>query len=210
ELNARVAEFDAAIAAIDVALDKAVLHAPFDGEIGPRSVDPGQTVAGGTPVVRLLEAAAPQLRVGLPPEITQRLTPGTAVTAEIDGVTYAATLVQVRPDLDPTTRTQAAIFDLDLAGNPSPAFGAAGRVLVDVDVPDPGAWVPLDALRAGIDGTWTLYTVSDAGRIVPEGVEILHTDGTRAFVRGGFADDTLLVTGGAHRLAPGEPVRIQE
>ncbi|MEM9757078.1 MAG: efflux RND transporter periplasmic adaptor subunit, partial [Pseudomonadota bacterium] len=47
ELNARVAEFDAAIAAIDVALDKAVLHAPFDGEIGPRSVDPGQTVAGG-------------------------------------------------------------------------------------------------------------------------------------------------------------------
>lgn len=208
ELRARLAEIDAGIEAIDVALDKSVLRAPFSGEIGTRSADPGQTMSAGMAVVTLLEDSAPELHVGLPPALAASLTPGDSVMAEVSGTEVAATLHQLRPDLDPVTRTQTAIFRIHAESEALP-FGQTGRITLSETVPETGSWLPLSALRAGLDGTWTVLTVLD-GQVETVAVEVLHGSGDAVFVRGGFQPRAELVTEGAHRLVPGQAVAHAE
>ena len=65
ELANRIRETDAAIDSVRINLEKSVLFAPFDGRVGLRNVDGGETLAAGAPVLTLIETAAPQVRVGL-------------------------------------------------------------------------------------------------------------------------------------------------
>ena len=208
ELEARMAEIGAGIEAIDIALDKSILRAPFPGEVGARVADPGQTVAAGSPVLTLLESSAPELHVGLPPALAAGIEPSTRFEAVIDGQRVAAELHQLRPDLDPATRTQTAIFRLDTGGGALP-FGQTARITLEQSIPERGAWVPLAALRAGLDGTWGVLTVRD-GQIEAVAVELLHNEDQRVFVRGGFAEDARIVDSGAHRLVPGQVVASAE
>ncbi len=214
ELVARISETDARLTEIDVALDKTILRAPFSGEIGARAADTGQTVGGGAPVLTLLEAGPVQMRVGLPPQIAASLTPDTQVAASFNGIDYAATLAQLRPDLDPTTRTRSAIFTLRTdPGAPPPPFGQSGSITLTQTVTDPGAWVPLLALREGARGSWTVLTVTpteDTHKVTAEAVELLYADAQRAFVRGALPDGALLLQAGPHRVAPGQTVTLAD
>lgn len=210
ELRARIAEADATLDGIDIALDKAVMHAPFDGEIGARSADEGKPLGVGSPVVTLLETEAPQMRVGLPPALAAGLSPGMRVVAEIGGDAYDAVLTQIRPDLDPVTRTQGALFTLETDTGQAPTFGQTGRIRLEQTVAESGAWVPLGALRAGPNGSWTILILAADNRVAAEAVELLHADGTRAFVRGGFDNGARLIAAGPHRLTPGQKARSAE
>ncbi|MEM1272792.1 MAG: efflux RND transporter periplasmic adaptor subunit [Pseudomonadota bacterium] len=207
ELQARMIEIEAVIDAIDINLDKAVLRAPFSGEISARRADPGQTVAAGSGIMTLLEDGTPELHVGLPATLAATIDLETTFTAEVLGQHLAATLEQVRPDLDPVTRTQTLIFQLH--GAPELPVGQTGRIALRQSVPDPGSWVPLTALRAGPNDTWTILTVEN-GTVASTGVEVLHASDADAFVRGAFSADTFLVAEGGHRLVPGEIVTLAE
>ncbi|MEM9240934.1 MAG: efflux RND transporter periplasmic adaptor subunit [Pseudomonadota bacterium] len=211
ELTARIDETDARIAQIDVRLDKSIIRAPFDGRIGARMADLGQTMGAGTPVMSLLEEAAPRLRVGLPADMALDLQVGGAAEARFGTARYAATLVHVRPDLDPRTRTRNAVFELTLEdGQTAPAFGQSGQITLTQSVQDAGAWVPLQALREGVNGSWTILTVDGEHRAALEAVELLHADDARAFVRGSFDDQTQVIAAGPHRVVPGQAVETQE
>ncbi len=211
ELNARIKETDAQIERVDVALDKAVLRAPFSGRIGERLADLGQTLGGGTPVLTLLEDSAPRLRVGLPADLASDLPVDAQAEAQFGNTTYSARLVHLRPDLDPTTRTRSAVFELVLEdGQIPPAFGQSGQIRLEQAVTDAGSWVPLMSLREGVNGSWTILTVDAEDRAALEAVELLHTDEDRAFVRGSFPDGTPLIAAGPHRVVPGQAVRATE
>ena len=210
ELRARIAEADATLAGIGIALDKAVLRAPFAGEIGRRAADRGQVLAAGTPVFGLFEHERPRLRVGLPPQVAAGLAPGARYSVEIAGQDHAATLEQLRPDLDPATRTRSAVFVLQTDPAAAPPYGQTGRLRLSREVTDPGAWVPLAALGAGPNGSWRVLTVDPDGRTTVTAVELLHAEAGRAFVRGGFAPGARAIAAGAHRVVPGEAVRVAE
>ncbi|MEM7597324.1 MAG: efflux RND transporter periplasmic adaptor subunit [Pseudomonadota bacterium] len=211
ELTARLDQTDAQIARIDVRLDKSVLRAPFAGRIGARMADLGQTVGAGTPVLSVLEEAAPRLRVGLPADMALTLEENAQADALFGTQRYAARLVHLRPDLDPRTRTRSAVFELILTeGDTAPAFGQSGQIRLTQDVTDQGAWVPLTALREGVNGSWTVLTVDGENRAALEAVELLHSDETRAFVRGSFADGAAVIAAGPHRVVPGQSVDVLE
>ncbi len=57
QLEARIAQIDAALVAIDVNLNKSVLRAPYDGIVGERMIDEGTAIASGSPVINILEKA---------------------------------------------------------------------------------------------------------------------------------------------------------
>ncbi|MEM6587751.1 MAG: efflux RND transporter periplasmic adaptor subunit [Pseudomonadota bacterium] len=211
ELTARIDQTDAEIARIDVDLDKSILRAPFAGRIGDRMADLGQTVGAGAPVLRLLEEASPRLRVGLPADIAAGLTSGASADAIFGTARFAATLVHLRPDLEPRTRTRSAVFELVLQdGQTAPAYGQSGQIQLQQDIADPGAWVPLMALQEGVNGSWMVMTVNTENRATVEAVELLHSDEDRAFVRGSFGDGTALIDTGPHRVVPGQLVEIAE
>lgn len=204
ELVARIAETDSALETVQIRLGKSNLTAPFDGLIGLRAMDTGATVTGGQAVVRLLQTKAPIFRVGLPLSIQpQELAD---LTVQIGGTQYPAALDQVRPDIDPTTRTRTALITVDV--DAQTAYGQTARLIVDRTIETPGAWVPLRALREDTGGLWSILLVGDDMIVRPAAVELIHADADKAYVRGSFQTGAQLIDTGPQRVTPGQYVQI--
>lgn len=204
ELQNRIMETDAAIDAVSIRLEKSVLRAPFAGQVGHVGADTGTTLAAGQTVLRLIEHSAPEVRVGLPLD----LEPENLAEAEIDiaGSKHTVRLLQVRPDIDARTRTRTALFALD-AAEETQTFGRTATLEVPIAVDIRGAWVPLDALKEGEGGMWTVLVVEE-GVVRLAAVEVLYAEAAKAYVRGSLTDGVLLVDSGAHRIVPGQTVRL--
>ncbi|MEM9633281.1 MAG: efflux RND transporter periplasmic adaptor subunit [Pseudomonadota bacterium] len=212
-LDATLAQIDAAIDAIDINLDKSVLTAPFDGIVGERLLDEGATVSPGMPLLRILEATSPTVRIGLAPEVVDRLDRDEQFEVRVAGGAFAARLSGLRPDLQTSTRTIETLFEIDLGGGPA-RFGRLAELTLPERVDTEGFWVPTSALKEGPRGLWTVLAVietNDQGAersfiISREAVEVLHAGESRSFVRGTIAGDTRIVTEGVHRVVPGQSV----
>ncbi|MEX3015489.1 efflux RND transporter periplasmic adaptor subunit [Gymnodinialimonas hymeniacidonis] len=202
ELASRMMEIAAAIDAVEINLEKSELRAPFAGRVGMRNVDGGETLSAGAPVLTLIETAAPEVRVGLP--LSVDATAVGEVSIEIGGQTYPARLSQVRPDIDPVTRTRTVLFTL--LTDDIPTFGQTATLTLTSRVEASGTWVPLDALQEGIGGSWNLLVVEDEEVRVAL-VEIRHADAARAYVSGTFAPGAQMIRTGAHRVVPGQAVQ---
>ncbi len=211
ELTARIAEIDMAIAGIDIQIDKSVVRAPFGGTLGQRQSDPGAVVSAGQPVAALLQNGTPEMRVGLTPAAAEAVAIGDKLQARFGPKTFAATLIALRPDVDPATRTRTALFRIDTADGPLPAYGETGAVIINERVDMAGAWIDLAGLREGTRGLWSILTYDAATQtIAQEAVEILHADGTRAYVRGSLRDGAQIIAQGPHRLTVGQRVSLIE
>ncbi|MEL6953053.1 MAG: efflux RND transporter periplasmic adaptor subunit [Pseudomonadota bacterium] len=202
ELAARIDALDARLLSIEISLRKSVITAPVTGQVTARFVDPGSVLSAGQPVIGLTETGPAIVRVGLP----LSLDPSDldAPEIEIDGEHHRATLIGTRPDIDPVTRTRTALFALQ-ADIPA-VFGQTIALSLEIPQSTAGLWLPLSALRAGEQGVWTVLVVQD-DMVRVASVEVLHTSGERAYVRGSFGAEALLVADGAHRLVPGQQVQ---
>ncbi len=206
QLDALQAEIDA----IDIDLDKSQIRAPFAGAVTARLIDEGAVVAAGTPLVELIEIAQLEARIGLPSAVANTLQIGDAVDLWINDTQVPAELHASRDDLRAETRTVTAVFRLKQ--RTSAPVGELVRFVHQRIVAKAGAYVPLSALREGRQGLWTILTVhadsGDTSVVGSEAAQIVHSDGTRAFVRGTFRAGTLFITDGTNRVAPGQTVRV--
>ncbi|MCZ8110943.1 MAG: efflux RND transporter periplasmic adaptor subunit [Betaproteobacteria bacterium] len=207
EVRAERLRVEAAILALDVALDKAVLRAPFAARIGARMFDEGARIGAGQPVLTAFEGGPPLFRAGLPPELAAALPPGSAVTLDLGGVSLPAKVKHRRSDIDLASRTIPILFEVP--GAAGLAEGMLGKLTLTRSVPGQGAWLPRAALSEGVRGLWTVFLVVDR----PEGlftrreaVELLHAETDRVFVRGAFPTGARVVLSGPHRLADGQAV----
>ena len=205
--EAGMAAVRARIAGVDVRLDKAVLIAPFAARIGARLADPGQTVAAGQPLLVLFDAGPAQARVGLPPELAAGLAAGDLMVIESGGSLHKARILQVRPDLDPSTRSRSVLLTLPAAA--APILGDTVALILRQTVAKPGFWAPLGALREGVRGSWSVMaieTTPEGDRTVPAAVEVIHSDGARVFLRGSLPPGARIVAQAPDRIAPGQIV----
>lgn len=209
-LTAQAAQLRAERASVAVRLEKSVLRAPFDGQVGVRTADLGATVSPGQTVVSLFETGTVRIRVGLPSWIDPQA--HRAATAVIAGRDVAATLHAVRPDIDPATRTRTAIFETAPGAAAkiglSPGFGQTASLTLARHIQAEGVKVPVAALREGVHGTWTLLVVGENAVARAAAVEVLHTDGETAFVAGALPHGARVILAGPHRVTPGQTVRI--
>lgn len=222
--QAGVEQLVARIADIDVALDRSTLKAPFDGIVAAQSVDEGGVVGAGQSVVRLVENEAPEARIGLPEAVAQRLVVGTPVTVTLGASRYSATVKSLLPEIDPDTRTQLVVLQLEAAALATVNPGQTARVEVAETIPTEGIWLPAQALTQDIRGLWSVYVVvpaaseADTAIVQPKTVEILHEESlgdagsaaVRVFVRGSLQSGDLVVINGVHRLIPGQSVKPME
>lgn len=203
---ASIAALEAQIAGVDVQIGKSTLTAPFDARIGARMADPGQTIAAGQMVLNLMQSGKPHLRVGLPPTLALTLPQMHALMVEVGGTPYPARLVQIRPDLDTTTRTRSVVLELQTGAADLPLYGQTGTLRLQVAVNDPGFWAPLAALREGARGSWTVLTVGE-GVVGTAAVEVIHAEAGRVFLRGSLPPATRIIATGPDRVVPGQQVR---
>lgn len=208
--EAGMAAVRARIADVDVRLKQSVLTAPYPARIGARMADPGQTAAAGQTVLVLFDMEPARARVGLPPGLAVGLAIGDRVTIALDGEELEATLSQIRPDLDPNTRSRSVVIILPRGA--APVLGDTASLLLTQTVDYPGFWAPLSALREGVRGSWSVMALmgtTEGDRTLPAAVEVIHGDGNRVFLRGDLPLGARIVAEAPDRVAPGQLVLAQ-
>lgn len=209
-LRARLKRLDAAIAATDVDLAKAVIKAPFSGTITQRHLDEGTVVGSGTPLLELTETARMEAHIGMPPEHAVAVKNGAKYVLR-DGkrnIINGATVRSIVPVIEGNTRTMMITFDI-------PADAVARGELLHASIQNwqeaPGAWLPLRALSSDVRGLWRVYKVIDKTsppHVRFENVQILYSEPNRAFVTGSISDGDVIISDGLERLAAGQRVSV--
>lgn len=207
---ANIAALEAQIAGVNVQIAKSRLVAPFDARVGARLADPGQTVGAGQGVLALFDRQPARLRVGLPPELATTLAVGDSLSVMIADQPVTASVMAIRPDLDPSTRSRAVL--LTLPDDLPALYGETADLWLSQSIAEPGFWAPLAALREGARGSWTVLALTaevDGDRVIPAAVEVIHATADRVFLRGNLPPGGRIVATGTHRVAPGQVVLAQ-
>lgn len=208
---ARVEAAKAQADILRVQIDLARITAPFDGVVTARLADEGAIAGPGQAVFELVEAGHLEARIGLPAASAARMEPGNTYSLRADTGTVEATLRSVTGVIDPNRRTVAALFDITDPG--SVAAGAIVRLSMSRDIDEPGFWVPVKSLSTASRGLWTVYVAAPGGNgfeVQSRPVEMVHTDGERAFVRGPVEAGELVIIDGLQRVVPGMAVEPRE
>lgn len=212
--QAQLSSAEAAITSVDVDIGKAVIRSPFHAVVARRHVDTGQVIDAGAPVVRLLERAHPEVRVGVGGAAVDAIEPGQRFGVRIRDRVVDGVVTSVLPTRDRAGRAVDVVIALDaeLDGIRS---GDLARVSIDRPVEARGFWVPMQALTEGTRGLWAVYTLeprpgqAGGATVRRTNVEVLHAETDRVFARGPLEDGQAFVRSGLHRVAPGMLVRVE-
>ena len=210
EINARIAEINAGILATEIRIEKTEIRAPFSGIVNERAVDPGNTIGGGQPVISLKETDAPIFRVGVDPDLAEKLDLGQTISIRFGDTAHKGAIIGIVPQIDAQTRTR--IIRIQLEDEKNNVFGQTGEAIFSQFVNERGAWLPLTAIEDGVRGLWTVKTIrsNDDFTIGVEAVEIVYANSKEAFVRGTFKDGVSYIDKGIHRVVKGQTVRVAE
>ncbi len=212
-VGARIREVRLSIDKVDLEMSLSTIYAPWDGTIAGRFVSEGTTVNPGTPVLRILESGAFQVRAGIPVTAADEFEIGRSYRIEVDGNVIEAPLVAVLPELDGRTGTVPVVFGLPNVSKVH--VGQMARITIGRWVPVRGSWIPITALVEGRRGLWTAYALEQSKKgeglfhLKPRDLTMISLTANEAFVTGTVADGELLVATGLHRLVLGQLVRVQ-
>ncbi|MEE2527263.1 efflux RND transporter periplasmic adaptor subunit [Hyphobacterium sp. HN65] len=205
--EARRAAAAAQANALRAQLALAEVTAPFSGVVTARMADEGAIAAPGSPVLRLVEDTALEIRIGLPVAAAAPLIVGETYAFETNAGRIEAVFRNSTGVVDVRTRTITALFDI--SSGPARA-GEVARLQLETGIGERGFWVPTSALTEARRGLWSVQVLveDETGNwmLEPRVVETLRVEVDRAFVRGAVSDNELIVAAGLQRVTPGQRV----
>lgn len=202
--ESQVIDLNGAVSELELRIAQSELVAPFDGIVGLRAASQGETVAPGQTVISIYRGGRPDFRVGIPSTLSPDTLGNTRI--RVNGEEYPVRLRAVRPDIDFRTNTQIAIFEV--MNSDLTSFGLSATLVGEVVVPLRGAWVPVDAMRPSAQGYWIVLAVGEDMIARRVAVEVLHLRDDAAYVTGVFETGTQIISVGAHKVVPGQAVRV--
>ena len=202
---AGVNQLEASIVDLEITITKSTLKAPFSGVIGERRLDEGAVVNPGEAIVRLVEADAPEVEVGVPADVSQ-LQIGSSQWVQIGQNRYAAKVIAIKPEVNPATRTRTVVLAVTNANSGTSAPVMVARLEVMQTVATQGLWLPTTALTRSDRGLWSCFVLVE-NTVERRDVEVLHTEADRVLVRGLLKAGDRVVTVGVQRLVPGQQVQ---
>lgn len=204
QAEARVGTARAARDAAQLRRDFATLRAPADGIISARLVQPGQVVAAGSELLRLIKHGELEWRAELPAADLGIVNPGDRVELrDRDGDVVVGTVRAVSPGVDAASRTGTVFADLPEPADLQPGTYLEGRINTGL------ATVPVVPAAAVVlrDGFPTVFVVEgDSARMAR--IEPGARDNGFVEVREGLDDGAQVVVRGAGFLADGDTVRV--
>ncbi|WP_420934747.1 efflux RND transporter periplasmic adaptor subunit [Alteromonas sp. A081] len=208
--NARVDEIEASLNSMNVALDRAVLYAPFDGQVNGRFFDEGSVVNATMAVVGITSNEHFQARFAVPADIIDQFDIGEPVIIRIGEQNAEGVVTQRLAVRNIQTRTVDVLVTLNSNDEVRPGDMA---ILFGVRSHDEqGSWLPVTALSNGLRGLWRVFVLSGTAHnesgtaIEARVVEVVYTDGNSAFVRGALKEGERYIVDGTHKLSPGQRV----
>jgi RND family efflux transporter MFP subunit len=186
----------------------ATLNADADGIVSAILAEPGQVVTAGAPVLRLAHTGEAEAAVAIPETLVDRARAATARVAfwALPGVEMTATLRELSPTADPTTRTYLARYSL--ANAPSNVQMGMSLTVTLADKAENVARLPIGALFDQGKGP-TLWVVNrDSGAVTQTPVRVAAYENESVLIAGGVAEGADVVALGAHKLDAGQKVRV--
>lgn len=208
--QATVQSLKASLEEVDVAIAKSTLRAPFAATVTRRYVDPGSISQPSSPVVKLVDDRQLEGWVGLPAKVASEIEVGDNTYLNIEGRQIRAMVAARILEIDPSTRTQAIVYDIDPESAPRLVAGQLCKVRITSTVEASGVWIPNSALSKGVRGLWSVFTVSkDENGVLrahKRDISIVKTDSDRVLAEGTVRDGDRLVVDGVHRITDGQAV----
>jgi len=209
---ARLEQARTQLAMAESNLSYTVLIADTDGVVTSLAAEVGQVLAQGQPMLRLAQTVELEVAVSVPEQRLATVRDTSEVTFELwsdPGKKLRATLRELSPSADPTTRTYAARF----AMVDQPAFvgmGMTATLTLDRDSGARLAELPATALyqQGKAPAVWVVDRGTGQVSLRPVSVARLRDDSV--LLTGGVAAGELVVTAGVHKLEPGQTVRPVE
>ncbi len=173
DVEAQVAQAGAALELAELALEKATLHAPFDGVVAAANVIVGEMTSAGLPAITLLDTSEFHMMVGVDELDVGRLVVGQAARVSLDAIPEADLTGEVEriapaAALDGGVVTYDVVIALEKTDVPVRADMTANATIVVEELSD--------VLKIP---TWVVRVDKDTGQIYVnqrEGEEIVRTD----------------------------------
>lgn len=200
--RARLEAAEARLGAVRLRLSFADVRAPDDGVISARLATPGQIVASGTELYRLIRRGRLEWRAEVQEHDFVAVRPGLA--SVLDGSGTRGRVRAVTPSIDATTRVGTAYVDLPPDTTLRAGMFVQGRIEAGVV---PGLTVPQRALvqRDGFD---YLFVLRPAGTVEQRRVTRGSALGGQVEIVGGLGAADRVVVDGAGFLRDGDAVRL--
>jgi RND family efflux transporter MFP subunit len=183
---------------------KTTLKAPADGVIGTLTIQSGQEVTAGTPLLVFLPSNALMASIDVLPEDIPRLHVGqrVAVHSVYDGhATWKGTLKTLGHAVNPQTRK----VNIMVAFDQHPSVAAGSAVAASIATSSFTAWaVPRDALQSDARGDYVLQI--EHGKAKRVKVTVRAPDGRTLGVTGALDAQAPVITVGSYEAASGDPV----
>jgi RND family efflux transporter MFP subunit len=186
--------------------DFASLHAPQDGIISKRLVQPGQVVAAGTELLRLIRDGRLEWRADLSEAQLGKVKVGAQVELVSSGETVAGIVRAVSPGLDSQTRTGTVYVDLPQPGALQVGSFVEGRIQT---AQSPALAVPTSAVVQR-DGFPVVFTLDAQNKVKKIRVKTGSTSKGWIEVIEGVREGDRVVQEGAGFLGDGDTVRVVE
>ena len=211
EAAARADRAARALALAQNRLDYTQLRAEVDGIVIATPGEAGQVVAAGQPIVAVAKGGAADVVFQLPEQDRALIGQATA-RAELWGDaagSYALTLRDISPDVDPAGRTYRVRMAIT-APDDRAAFGRTVTVDLLLPAEAPTATLPLAAVLNDGSGAAVWRVDPTGARVDRIPVEIVALTDRTARLRGALAEGDRVVSLGAHKIDPARPVRVVE
>ncbi len=185
-------------------IERAQIVAPFDGVVAERLQEPGEFIAAGGALVRLVNDTQLEARVQAPTDVLRFVRPDAKVAVQTDYQESFASIRAVVPVGD--ERSRMVELRVTLA-DPGWVIGEAIRVSVPIAAPSHAVTVPRDALVLR-DSRVYVFRIDESG--AAERISVVAGDGSadRIGVRGALQAGDRVVIRGAERLQHGQLVRV--
>lgn len=210
-LRAQVSALSDQVSAAELNLDQATVRAPFAGVVSGRSVDAGQFVSTGTPLLSIVDLSTVELVAQAPVSAGAQLAVGQTVEVTVDGLagqTFTGDVVRINPIATQGARTIPVYVAI---ANPRAVLlggmFAIGEVVIH-EAEDALA-VPPDALREDRDGLHVLVVADGRAerRAVTRGAS---WRGRLVQVTEGLEPGETVITAALSGIAPGDAVELVE
>lgn len=214
------AQVDSAIAAlkqIEQQHEDALIVAPFDGYIAERLVDAGQSVAAGTPILKIVEVQKLELEALIPANDISLVSLGMRVRFRVSGQDaheFTGKVTRISPLARQDNRRVPVFIEVDNSTNQLLAgMFVQGQLLNNNPVS--GLTLPLSSLRVSEHG-WNVFLIKE-GRLHALDVAVLATDESQAHAiiqadqaNGLDAGDWVLLAPTGEQVNDGRPVKITQ
>ena len=189
-------------------VDDCILHAPFDGEIADRMLDPGGFARPGSPILLMVARERVRVLVDVPESDFAHVSEGTKVQLRVValGTTMQGVIARRAPSADTATRTVHAEVDLADAQRRIPV-GTTAELTIEIGEPQPATEIPLRSAAVRGDSA-TLFVVTE-GVAHKRKVAVLGEAGGSLFVEPTLTAGTHVVSEGRALLKDGDAVSAQ-